>query len=141
MLSGANLVYIYFIDNKEILIAGSVGPYGAYLHDLSEYDGRYIDHVPVATLKEFHQSRIEALVEGGVDLLGIETIPSKKEADIILEIVKGFPNLKAWLSFSCKVSIRLCLYPNDIERRHNLYFHNIFVHFYRVKRHEHIKFE
>ena len=25
------------------MIAGSVGPYGAFLHDGSEYDGRYVN--------------------------------------------------------------------------------------------------
>ena len=25
------------------MIAGSIGPYGAFLHDGSEYDGRYVD--------------------------------------------------------------------------------------------------
>ena len=31
--------------DREILIAGSVGPYGACLHDGSEYTGDYVDHM------------------------------------------------------------------------------------------------
>jgi homocysteine S-methyltransferase len=85
------------------LIAGSVGPYGAYLHDGSEYNGYYTDRTPSEVLKNYHKSKIAALVEAGVDLLAIETIPSKKEAEIIVEIIKEFPNIKAWLSFSCQV--------------------------------------
>jgi homocysteine S-methyltransferase len=80
-----------------------VGPYGAYLHDGSEYNGYYTDRTPSEVLKNYHKSKIGALVEAGVDLLAIETIPSKKEAEIIVEIIKEFPNIKAWLSFSCQV--------------------------------------
>jgi homocysteine S-methyltransferase len=46
-----------------------------------------------------------ALVEAGVDLLALETIPAQKEAEILVELLKEFPKQKAWLSFSCKVSI------------------------------------
>lgn len=31
--------------DREILIAGSVGPYGACLHNGSEYTGDYVDHM------------------------------------------------------------------------------------------------
>lgn len=31
--------------DREVLIAGSVGPYGACLHDGSEYTGDYVDHM------------------------------------------------------------------------------------------------
>lgn len=36
-------VYIYISpeDRKQPLVAGSVGPYGAFLHDGSEYTGAY----------------------------------------------------------------------------------------------------
>lgn len=88
---------------KEPLIAGSVGPYGAYLHDGSEYTGNYTGFVTDSELIDYHEPRIKALVEEGVDLLAIETIPSKREALIILNIVRKFPNIKVWVSFSCKV--------------------------------------
>ncbi|KAJ8929506.1 hypothetical protein NQ314_017799 [Rhamnusium bicolor] len=90
------------IGFKRPLIAGSIGPYGAYLHDGSEYNGHYTDFTTDDELRMYHKSRIEALVRSGVDLLAIETIPSKKEALIILEIVKQYPEMKTWLSFSCK---------------------------------------
>lgn len=44
-----------------------------------------------------------ALVEEGVDLLAIETIPALGEAEILMELIKEFPSQKAWLSFQCKV--------------------------------------
>lgn len=83
-------------------IAGSVGPYGAYLHDASEYDGNYIDRTPVSTMRKWHRPRMRTLVEAGVDLLAIETIPCQKEAEMLMELLKEFPQIKAWLSFSVK---------------------------------------
>lgn len=84
------------------LIAGSVGAYGAFLHDGSEYTGSYIDTVSEEELVNFHKPRIAALIEGGIDLLAIETIPCKKEAEIIVDLLKEFPSIKAWLSFTCQ---------------------------------------
>lgn len=48
-----------------------------------------------------------ALVEAGVDLLAIETIPSLAEAEIIVSLLREFPNVKAWVSFSCKVILTI----------------------------------
>lgn len=84
------------------LIVGSVGPYGAHLHDGSEYDGNYANRTSVETMREWHIPRIKTLVEAGVDLLAFETIPCKKEAEMLCELLKEFPNMKGWLSFSCK---------------------------------------
>lgn len=59
------------------LVAASVGPYGAFLADGSEYVGNY--GVSDETLAEFHRSRISALIEAGADILAFETIPSCKK--------------------------------------------------------------
>ncbi len=59
------------------LIAGSVGPYGACLHDMSEYTGDYVDQVTEKELMEWHRPRIAALLEAGADILAIETIPAR----------------------------------------------------------------
>lgn len=56
-------------------IFASIGPYGAHLHDGSEYTGSYATKVSPATIKKWHKVRIEACVEAGVDGLAIETIP------------------------------------------------------------------
>jgi homocysteine S-methyltransferase len=37
------------------------------------------------------------------DLIAFETIPSKKEAEALAELLKEFPNVKGWLSFNCQV--------------------------------------
>ena len=56
-------------------VAGSVGPYGAYLADGSEYTGDYLDEVSTGQLREFHRPRLAALAEAGVDVLACETLP------------------------------------------------------------------
>lgn len=86
---------------RAVLVAGSVGPYGAHLNDGSEYDGTYADKTSVETMREWHTPRIKTLIESGVDLLAIETIPCQKEAEVLVEMIKEYPTVKAWLSFSC----------------------------------------
>ncbi|MBN8251018.1 homocysteine S-methyltransferase [Priestia flexa] len=82
------------------LVAGSVGPYGAYLADGSEYTGDY--SLTEEELIGFHRPRIKALLEAGVDLLACETIPSLQEAKAIVRVLKEFPDAYAWVSFSAK---------------------------------------
>ncbi len=90
---------------KPPLIAGSVGPYGAYLCDGSEYNGNYIDTVKETDLIEMHLPRLRALVEAGVDLIAIETVPALVEAKVVLELLKQyFPSTKAWVSFSLRLN-------------------------------------
>ena len=65
------------------LVAGSVGPYGACLHDSSEYTGSYVDHVTPEELKAWHRPRMAALLEAGAHLLAIETIPALVRCGIV----------------------------------------------------------
>ena len=82
-----------------LFVAGSVGPYGAMLADGSEYRG---DYDPGATaLANFHRPRIEALVEAGADLLAFETIPTVREAEVLVRLLDEV-DVPAWLSFSCR---------------------------------------
>ncbi|XP_047536467.1 translin-associated factor X-interacting protein 1-like [Vanessa atalanta] len=90
------------IPHRSILIAGSVGPYGAYLHDGSEYTGTYADKTPEDAMREWHKPRMDTLVSSGVDLLALETIPCQKEALVLVDMLKQYPNRKAWISLSCK---------------------------------------
>ncbi|XP_008545696.1 homocysteine S-methyltransferase [Microplitis demolitor] len=90
------------VSNKKPLIAGSCGPYGASLHDGSEYTGEYASNISKEFLKKWHRPRIQTLINSGVDLLALETIPCRIEAEALVELVKEFPDMKAWLSFSCK---------------------------------------
>ncbi len=86
-------------DPSELLVAGSVGPYGAMLADGSEYRGDY-DPGPAA-LRDLHAPRIEALLAAGVDLLAIETIPTMREAAVLLDLVEE-SGARAWLSYQCR---------------------------------------
>ena len=56
------------------LISGDVGPYAAYLANGSEYSGDY-GQITIEELKDFHRPRIQILLDQGVDLLALETIP------------------------------------------------------------------
>ncbi len=45
--------------------------------------------------------RIEALVEAGADLLAFETIPTVREAEVLVRLLDDV-DIPAWLSFSCR---------------------------------------
>lgn len=89
------------VPNPNPLIAGSCGPYGAALHDASEYTGAYCNSVTPQLFKEWHSPRFQALIDAGVDLLALETIPCEMEALALMELLKNYPNTKAWVAFSC----------------------------------------
>jgi homocysteine S-methyltransferase len=61
----------------------------------------------VQELRGFHEPRIEALLEAGPDLLAIETIPSILEAEALVTILDGLPDVPAWISFSCSDGVRI----------------------------------
>jgi len=81
------------------LIAASIGPFGAALHDASEYTGQY--SVTEEELREFHHDRLELLDRSEPDLLACETIPSFVEARVLAELL-GKATSPAWVSFSCR---------------------------------------
>jgi homocysteine S-methyltransferase len=82
------------------LVAASIGPYGAFLHDGSEYRGDY--QISRQELKAFHADRLAVLSHSGADLIACETIPSLSEAEVLLELLSEVPNIESWISFSCK---------------------------------------
>jgi homocysteine S-methyltransferase len=86
------------------LVAASMGPFGACLHDGSEYHGNYTSNWREVSV--FHRERMLWLAEAGADLLAFETIPSMPEAEILLELLEkhvgDLHGLPAWISFSCK---------------------------------------
>lgn len=91
---------------REMLVAGSVGPYGAYLADGSEYRGDY--NVSAEQLRDFHSPRIEALLDARADLLAFETIPSFTEMTALLELLESCPQeTEAWFSFTLRDSAHL----------------------------------
>lgn len=91
---------------RPLLIAASVGPYGAYLHDGSEYRGDY--GVTVEQLMAWHRPRLSVLATSGADLLACETIPSFAEGEALVRLLAEFPDTAAWLSFSCADGEHVC---------------------------------
>jgi homocysteine S-methyltransferase len=115
-------------NQSRLLVAGSVGPYGAYLANGSEYRGDYT--VSAEEMKEFHRPRIQALgkttrdlsrersslpriltldlVKANVDLLACETMPSYPEIQALASLLQEeFPDVSAWVS--CTVRDSKCL--------------------------------
>jgi len=87
-------------------VAASVGPYGAYLADGSEYRGNY--GLTEEQLMDFHRPRMKALIEAGAELLACETIPSPIEARALVKLLGEFPGVYAWISFSCRDEAHVC---------------------------------
>lgn len=79
------------------VIVGSLGPYGAYLSDGSEYTGAY--DLSKEDYFQFHKTRIEALVKRGINDFVFETVPNFEEIKAIVEyIVPHYTNQTFWLS-------------------------------------------
>ena len=81
------------------LLAASVGPYGAFLADGSEYRGNYQLDQP--GLYQFHQQRLLRLAASEADLLACETIPCIDEAVVLARLI-GEVAKPGWISFSCR---------------------------------------
>jgi homocysteine S-methyltransferase len=89
---------------RRVLAAGSLGPYGAALHNGGEYHGNY--ECSFDDLVRFHRERIEVFAKASgaqrPDLLAFETFPSLEEARAVGEALAPWPELQAWFSFSCR---------------------------------------
>jgi homocysteine S-methyltransferase len=87
-----------------VLIAGSLGPYGAALHNGAEYTGEYA--CTYSELVEFHRERITVFASAAgsqaPDLLAFETFPSLEEVRAVGEALSPWPAMQAWFSFSCR---------------------------------------
>ncbi|MCC2931023.1 homocysteine S-methyltransferase [Bacillus sp. LBG-1-113] len=93
------------LNRPKPIVAASVGPYGAYLADGSEYRGNY--GISEEELAEFHRPRMKALIDAGADVLACETIPCLTEAKAIVRLLKEFPDTYAWFSFSAKDGLHI----------------------------------
>ncbi|KAK6254906.1 hypothetical protein SCA6_016211 [Theobroma cacao] len=112
------------ITRRPVLVAASVGSYGAYLADGSEYtsltsslrsrfpvflySGNYGDSVTLESLKDFHRRRLQILATSGADLIAFETIPNKLEAQAYAELLEeeGI-DIPSWFSFTSKDGINV----------------------------------
>lgn len=90
--------------DRQVVIAASLGPYGAALHNGAEYHGNY--DCRYADLVDFHRDRIAVLAgatgQNAPDLFAFETLPSLEEAHAIGEALSAWPGLAAWFSFTCR---------------------------------------
>jgi homocysteine S-methyltransferase len=85
---------------RRIWIAASLGPYGAMLHNGAEYHGNY--DCSFEDLVGFHSRRIAVLARSNADFLAFESIPSLEEAKAILAALEPYPDVAAYLSFTCQ---------------------------------------
>ncbi|KAM7254174.1 hypothetical protein ACFE04_031856 [Oxalis oulophora] len=104
------------IQNRPILVAASVGSYGAYLADGSEYSGIYGDAITLDALKDFHRRRVQVLAESGPDLIAFETIPNKLEAQAYAELMEEEDiKIPAWFAFNSKDGINVVSGDSMVE--------------------------
>ncbi len=87
------------------LVAASIGPYGAYLADGSEYRGDY--GLSEDELEAFHLPRWRVLAGAGADLLACETVPSLLEARALVRLLRRSPDVMAWFSFQARDSTHI----------------------------------
>ncbi len=90
--------------HRRVLVACSLGPYGAALHNGGEYHGNY--GCSYAEMVQFHRERIEVISRASgdqvPDLLAFETFPSLEEVRAVGEALGPWPEMQAWFSFSCR---------------------------------------
>lgn len=86
-------------DYPGVLIAASLGPWGAVQTDGSEYTGAY--DVSEEELERFHRERLALMDRSGADVLALETIPNLQEARVLAKCLCDV-NTPAWVSFCCR---------------------------------------
>lgn len=87
-------------SSRPVWIAASLGPYGAALHDGSEYHGNY--GIGFADLVRFHAERLAVTESTEADFVALESVPSLEEAKAIVEALHQHPTVYGWISFTCK---------------------------------------
>jgi homocysteine S-methyltransferase len=93
------------IGRSRPLVAASVGPYGAFLADGSEYRGDY--GLSLEDLMAWHRPRLAVLAAAGADLLACETLPCLAEGEALARLLPELPAAAAWLAFSCRDEARI----------------------------------
>lgn len=87
-------------------VGASIGPYGAYLANGSEYTGDY--QLTTREYQDFHAGRIHEIEKVGVDFLALETLPRLDETLAVLDYIsKTYPQENVWVAFSVKNATQL----------------------------------
>jgi len=84
---------VWIARRAGVLVAASVGPYGAHLAGGQEYTGEY--EIPAG----WHERRLRLLLEAEPDCVAIETQPRLDEAVAIVELLDA-PD--CWVTFTCR---------------------------------------
>ena len=82
------------------LVAASVGPYGAFLADGSEYRGDYALNEDALVI--WHRTRFLMLAESGADVLACETLPCMAEVRAMLRLLDERPTAQAWIACTAR---------------------------------------
>ncbi|VDP12281.1 unnamed protein product [Onchocerca flexuosa] len=94
---------------KKVKIAGSVGPYGVFLNNGSEYNGNYVDELEEQVMVDYHMQQTIPLLQAGLKVIAYETVPSCIEAMAILKAADAIDHsYNFWISFSCKDNEQTC---------------------------------
>jgi homocysteine S-methyltransferase len=80
------------VAGRDVLICGSVGPIGAPIHGP--------ERLPLAAVREAYREQIEGLLEGGVDLLLLETASDLEELLIGIEEARSISDLPVLASMT-----------------------------------------
>jgi homocysteine S-methyltransferase len=83
----------------DTLVAASIGPFGAHRNDGSEFCGNY--GVADSAIRDYHDRRLDILLDTEPDLLAVETMPDLAEVRVLLELIESKnADMPFWVSFT-----------------------------------------
>lgn len=94
-------------------VVASMGPYGAYLADGSEFHGNYA--ITPTQLYEHHIQQWEVLCQTPAHAIACETVPSLAEAKVLAQLFAQTPDQQGWISFSCRDDSYTCAGDSIME--------------------------
>jgi homocysteine S-methyltransferase len=93
--------------NDDTLVAASIGPFGAQLNDGSEFRGNY--GVVDTVIRDYHDRRLDILLDTEPDLLALETMPDLAEVRVLLELIESkSADMPFWVSFTVTEPGAIC---------------------------------
>lgn len=94
---------------SDLLVAASIGPYGAGLGEGTDYDGAY--DLRRGELQGWHARRVAILADTDADFLLAETIPNVDEAAALLELLEAQPK-----PFALSITGAIAADPEKLSR-------------------------
>ena len=91
-------------SGTSVKVAASIGPFGAILHDGSEYRGKY--GRSQVELAHFHAERLAVLLEADPDILLAETIPDLDELTALVTVLSEVDR-PVWISLTSSDGIHI----------------------------------